>query len=119
MEVSVRVPIQALEDGRMRVRLDVHSATMRAYCEAILRADGATLLEDDDKGADIALIEIGADDVQLDTKELRGSFPSARIIALGAPINPEAYDAVAPTPIQPKTLRDAIGRSRNATLSGG
>ena len=104
------VPAQPVERTRLKVLLDAASTTMRLLCEAALRGSDMELAPENAAAEDIdvALVEIRPDEEFAKLEALRQKYPTARIIAIGQPAQPEIFDGVAPFPLKPERLRMAL-----------
>ena len=105
--VVASAPASPIERTRLRVLLEAASLTMRTICEAALRDSDAELAPADAAPSDIdvALVEIGPEDEFAKLETLRRKYPTARIIAIGQPAQPEMFDGVATFPLKPDMLR--------------
>ncbi|MBK0398559.1 hypothetical protein H0I76_05120 [Limibaculum sp. M0105] len=112
--VRVSVPAARHSDEPRTVRIDVQSRTLAAVLGALVQAEGWHMHGSGASEKNVDAVIYAADDPsEVETiLRMRARFPSARIIAAGAPSHPEIFDAVCPLPVNRAALVRALEANR-------
>jgi len=108
------VPAARHSDEPRTVRIDVQSRTLAAVLGALVQAEGWHMHGSGASEKNVDAVIYAADDPsEVETiLRMRARFPSARIIAAGAPSHPEIFDAVCPLPVNRAALVRALEANR-------
>jgi signal transduction histidine kinase len=107
--VRVAVPARPLSLEKVRVHLQTRSSALEALYRAALRSDQVEFVPfEGTTPADIILVDSTSicDDELI--RSLRGRFPSALLVSLGAPTAPGVFDEVVEAPNDMARLRESV-----------
>lgn len=111
ISVIVSVPVEEFISTEMNVEVLSSTDAMAAICRAALAGVKVHFRqEDEDIPVHIALIEAGSISENTFIKQARENYPTALFVALGMPINKEAFDFSVDLPLNFHELRDIVGR---------
>jgi signal transduction histidine kinase len=109
IRILARIPLAEVVEGNPTVVVETRSKALEAICRAALRSNGTIVAQPGDAGVATAVVfEAGGDDERERVAALRARHPGAAIIALGTAAHPDAFDGLAPLPVDAETLRALV-----------
>ncbi len=109
VSVLTSVPALAFEVDKICVNVVTSSDALDTICRAAIRDDRIIIRENSDKReVHMSLIEAGDSNETDYLKTVRDNYPSALLVALTKPLNPEAFDISMELPLNYKKLREII-----------
>ncbi|MHA1128449.1 MAG: histidine kinase dimerization/phospho-acceptor domain-containing protein, partial [Alphaproteobacteria bacterium] len=109
--VIVSIPVEEYVTAALNVTVLSSTDAMGAICRAALAGVDVNFLQEDDNApVHIALIEAGSATETEFLKLARQNFPTASLIALGAPVDAEAFDFTVNLPLNFHEIRDIVGQ---------
>jgi signal transduction histidine kinase len=110
INVIVSIPVEEFVASELNVEVLSSTDAMAAICRAALAGVEVNFRqEDEDIPVHIALIEAGSINENRFIKEAREKYPTALFVALGAPVNKEAFDFSVNLPLNFHELRNIVG----------
>ena len=111
ISVVAAIPVESFDVSTLNVDVMAATEAMGAICRAALKGDNIRFLQEgDDKQAHIVLIESGNGNESGFLKAAQTNYPDALLVALGRPINVEAFDFVIELPLDFQELRQIVYR---------
>lgn len=108
ISVLVSVPAEVLVLERLVIRVASRSAALEAICKAALRSDNVAFWSaETDVTPHVVMIEAGGPQETENVKKFGEAYPSAMLVALGRPQNPEDFDDVIDVPINVAAVHQA------------
>lgn len=106
--VLVSVPAEELRVDVLLIRIFTQSTALEAICKAALRADNVRFLSDDNAEIPhVVMIEAGGVFEDTNTCAIAKKYPSAILVALGKPQDPDGFDDIVDVPIDISMVRQA------------
>jgi len=110
--VIVSIPVEEYVTTALNIAVLSNSDAMGAICRAALAdMDVNFLQEDENDPVHIALIEAGGATERDFLAQAQQNYPTARLIALGAPVDVEAFDSTVSLPLNFREIRDVVGKA--------
>jgi len=110
-EVTISIPVEAFVATALNVEVLSTTDAMAAICRAALvGVDVNFVQEGDGSPVHIVLIEAGTATESEFLSLARKDFPKALLIALGTPIDKDAFDFTVNLPLNFIELRDVVGK---------
>lgn len=107
--VVAAVPVEEFNVSMLNVTVLSNSNAMAAICRAALQSDNIEFTEAGE-GAHVVLIESGNSSESGYIKQATEQCPNALLIALGSPVNREAFDFSIDLPLDFHELREVVQR---------
>jgi hypothetical protein len=108
--VIVSIPVEEFVATALNVEVLSSTDAMAAICRAALvGVDVNFVQEGDESPVHIVLIEAGSAAENEFLSHAREEFPTALLIALGAPVDKDAFDITVNLPLNFHELRDIVG----------
>lgn len=109
VSILTSVPAQVFQVDKICVDVVTSSDALDTICRAAIKDDKIHIREDSDsREVHMSLIESG-DSNEIDyVKTVSDDYPSALLVALGKPLNPEAFDISMELPLDYQELREII-----------
>ena len=109
--VNISIPVEEFVATALNVEVLSSTDAMAAICRAALvGVDVNFVQEGDESPVHIVLIEAGSAAESEFLKHAREDFPKALLIALGAPIDKDAFDSTVNLPLNFHEIRDIVSR---------
>ncbi len=109
MAILISVPSARFEPAEMSIALDMRSSSMTAICKSALRNDRVRFQDNQSASpVHMVLIEAGGADEGRRLASMRLLQPTALMIAVGRPINPDEFDGKIDLPLNAEHLRDSV-----------
>lgn len=107
--IRVTIPSESVRFERIRVHLETRSAALATIYQAALRSDRVAFVTSGEQGpVDVVLVDsTSVGEVPLMAR-LRGMYPGALFVSLGAPQAPDLFDDIVDTPNDMSRLRTSI-----------
>ena len=117
--VLAAAPGEPVPEARPRVRIVARTRSVGALGTAAVGAAGVDVVAiSSAPEPDVVLLEAGGADEASSVAEIRSRWPGARLIALGTPDDPGAFDSIIPPPLQPARVSAAVGEAWRSCQDG-
>jgi len=111
ISVIASVPIKRFDAKILKVEVLAESVGMEEICKAALRGEGVEFLRHEDIGVvHFVLIETGNGKESTYLRQAQEKRPNALFVALGQPVNAEAFDFIIDLPLDFRELREIVYR---------
>lgn len=111
ISVVVSIPVESFDVSTLTVDVMAATEAMGAICRAALKGDNIVFLQEGEgMDAHIVLIESGNGNENAFLRQAQVKHPNALLVALGRPINSDAFDFVIDLPLDFQELRQIVYR---------